>query len=478
MKFYLSICVAIGLSSCSAVGPDYEPPTIETHAEFDVAGQKSLSAEEIATWWQSFGDEQLTRLVDEVLESNLDLNTAVERVDAARAAYGIVAADRLPTLNASGSYFRAKSQIFSPQGQQLGSLTQNQWSVGGNVSWEIDLFGRVRRSVESSLASFEANVEDARGVQVALAAETVATYFRALSLAERLGIATRNVEGQSKSLSIAEQRFGAGMAAGLDPAQARVNLHSTQASVPALELELLRALHRLAVLRGDNPRALIDELETDTPLPAVPTDLMVGLPQDLLRNRPDVRALERQLAAQTAQVGVAVAARYPAISLSGSWEWLSRSTVDLFDSNSETGNIGFPVSIPIFNAGRLRSQVSAEEAVLRQVDLQLRQQVLLAQEEVENALVAIVRDRRQAELLALAVDAARSSVSLSRELYTAGQSDFQNVLDAQRSLFSLEDDLARAQLNTMLDLVDLYLALGGGWALSDVSPNHALDWAP
>ena len=403
----------------------------------------------------SLGDPELSQLVSEVLSSNLDLAAAVESVDVARAAYGIVAADRLPSVNSSASYRRSRP---------FRGRTDDEWQIGASVSWELDLFGRVRRSVEASLASFEAQVEDLHGARVALAAETVASYLQMLSLRERLAIAAANVASQKKSLFIAEQRFGAGMTAGLDPAQAEVNLHATQAAVPALELQLLRVQHRLAVLAGREPRAFLGSFSEKEALPPLPTGLMVGLPADLLRNRPDIRGLERRLAAQSAQVGVATAALYPSINLSGSWDWLAASPGAVFKDAAGFGALGPLVSLPIFNAGKLRSQVSAEEATLRQIDRQLRQQVLVAQEEVENALVAIVRDRRQTELLGAAVAAARRSVEFSRQLYTSGQSAFQSVLDAQRSLFSLEDDLARSRLNTLLDLVDLYRALGGGWA--------------
>ena len=464
MRVLTALAAGAALVSCKAVGPDYRAPSAPTPASYDVGEQPSLAPEDVALWWEGFGDEQLSSLVESALASNLDLLAAVERVEAARAAYGVVSADRLPTLTGTASYTRVKT---------LGAPTRDQWSLGAQVAWEVDLFGRVRRAVEASHASFEAEVEQVRGVQVALAAETVATYLQALSIQERLDIAAYNVDGQRRSLDIADRRFDAGMAAGLDPAQARVNLHSTQASVPALELQMQRALHRLAVLTGKDPRSLVGSLQTVRPLPEVPEQLMVGLPADLLRNRPDIRGLERELAAQTARVGVATAALYPSVNLTGAWDWLAQDPDELFERDSRTGSLGFPVSVPIFNAGRLRSQVSAEEAVVRQIHLQLRQRILVAQEEVENALVAIVRDRRQAELLAEAVEAARSSVDLSRQLYTSGQSDFQNVLDAQRSLFALEDDLARAKLNTLLDLVDLYRAIGGGWTEGEPADDPA-----
>lgn len=451
------------LTGCSAVGPDYSPPTIPTPETFVDRDATPINATDLASWWTELESEPLSGLVTAVLAHNHDLAAAVERVEVLRATYGVAVADRLPTLNVSGSFQRTRPFGFP--------ATTNQWGAGSSLSWEIDLFGRVRRSVEAAAADLQAAQEDLHGVQVALVAEAVSTYLLALSLQERLGIAKRNVVAQTKSMDIADRRKQAGMTSGLDPAQARVNLYTTQASIPALQLQLRRASHRLSVLTGQNPAALLGQMPLDQDLPAVPSQWLVGVPTDLLRNRPDVRGLERRLAAQSARIGVATAALYPAINLAGSWDWLSRTPSTLFDSGTGTGGIGPLVSIPIFNAGRLRSRRSAEEAAYRELDRSLRQRVLVAQEEVENALVAIVRDRDQVNLLTQAVSAARDSVELSRQLYTSGQSNFQNVLDAQRSLFALEDELAQARLNTLLDLVDLYRALGGGWASRQNEPE-------
>lgn len=457
MKLPWKVTLLTGLlTACSAVGPDYEQPELTTSASFGDGSAESVEAEQIAQWWRSFGDDQLSELVDDVLGQNLDLASAVERVEIARASYGIAIADFYPQVASAATYGRGRQLPFNP--------TTDQYTVGLNASWEIDLFGRIRRSAQSALASFEAQIEDYHGVQLALVVETVSTYLRALSLAERLGIAAQNVESQEKSLDIAELRFGAGMANGLDPAQAKVNLHSTQASVPALRFELTRTLHRLSVLTAREPRALLEQLSTDVPLPEVPGDILVGIPADLLRNRPDLRGLERKLEAQTARVGVATAALYPSIRISGSWDWLAFEPEDLFEEEGGFGTIGPVVSLPLFTGGRLRSAIDAEEAALRQLHLQLHQQALVAQEEVENALVAVVNDRRRKQLLSEAVVAAQQSVDLVRELYTSGQSDFQNVLDAQRSQFSLQDQLAQAKLLVLLDLVDVYRSIGGGWA--------------
>ena len=455
MRFVLIGSLGALAAGCAAVGPDYEKPQLAAARAFGSGSAEPPGPEAMARWWGTFGDAQLEALVERMLSANLDLAAAVERIEVARAAFGIASADRFPGASATGGYQRGRPL--------LGSPTQDVYSVGGAISWELDLFGRVRRSVEASYASFEAQVEELHGIRVALVAEAVTTYLQALSLQERLDIAARNVDGQERSLEIANERFTAGMAAGLDPAQAEVNLSASLASVPALQLELRRALHRLAVLMGEDPRTLIDSVDCASPLPAVPSELLVGVPADLMRNRPDIRGLERQLHAQTARVGIAVAARYPRLDFSATWEWLTQEPDDLFDDDFGFGLVGIPISLPLFTGGRITNQIAAEEAAVRELHLRLQQQVLLAQEEVENALVAIVADREQVVTLDRAVAAARRSADLSRQLYTSGQSDFQNVLDAQRSLLALEDELARARLFTLLDLVELFRALGGGW---------------
>ena len=265
------------LVGCAAVGPDYVSPELTVPVAFSGQEARSVSPTDHSLWWKELGDPVLDGLVDDVLQANLDLAGAVERVENARALYGIVRADQGPSVSANGGYSRSRP---------LGFGTQNQWTIGGRASWEIDLFGRVRRSMEASLANFEAEVADLGAVRVALIAETVATYLQCVSLRERIAIARSNVEGQERSKDIADQRFDAGMAAGLDPAQADVNLARTQASVPALELALRRSLHRLSVLAGRDPASSLESAGTGAELPDFPGSLSVGIPADLIRNPP------------------------------------------------------------------------------------------------------------------------------------------------------------------------------------------------
>ena len=443
-------------ASCAAVGPDYSPPQIDLPSGFTNQDSSPIGAENLANWWLVFEDPDLSAVIEKALSANMDLKAAFERVSAARALYGFARADQLPSVNANGSSARAKQ--FFP-----GATTGNEWTVGGDLSWEVDLFGRVRRSVEAASRDLESQGEQVHDLQVLIVAEVASTYLQALSLQERLGIAERNVDSQKRSLEIANNRFEKGMTAGLDPAQATLNLFTTQLIVPTLELALARSLNRLAVLTGQDAVGIGGLLPNAADLPSVPDRLLVGVPANLLRNRPDVRAAERRLAAQTARIGIAEARLYPAINLSGTWNWLASSPGNVFSDALEFGSIGPIVNVPIFNNARLRSRVSAEEARARELELVLRQRVLIAQEEVENALISVVRDRQLVELLDEATQAAETSVGFAKDLYTSGQSDFQNVLDAQRSLFALEDDGAQSRLAVLLDIVELYRSLGGGW---------------
>ncbi|MEM7203348.1 MAG: TolC family protein [Planctomycetota bacterium] len=457
MRNILMMVVLALTAGCAAVGPDYSPPQIDLPGSFTEQNSSPIEASRLSKWWQSFDDPHLTDLIEHSLEANMELKAAFQRISAAHALYGIARADQLPTVSGNTSYARARD--FFP-----GAQPENQWSLGGRLSWEIDLFGRIRRSVEAGSADLEGQAEQMRDLQVLTVAEVASTYLQAVSLKERLAIAERNVGAQRRSREIADNRFETGVTAGLDPAQAKLNLFSTQTIVPRLELALRRSLNRLAVLLGEDPSGVEALLPDAVVLPEVPEELMVGVPADLLRNRPDIRAAERRLAAQTARIGVAEAQRYPSVNLRGAWTWLANTPSDVFGDAIEFGSVGPLISVPIFNNGRLRSQVGAEEARARELELALRQQVLIAQEEVENALIAVIQDRQLVALLGEAAQAAASSVQFARNLYSSGKSDFQNVLDAQRSLFSLEDQGAQSRLAVLLDIVELYRSLGGGWS--------------
>jgi NodT family efflux transporter outer membrane factor (OMF) lipoprotein len=344
-----------------------------------------------------------------------------------------------------------------------GFEAENLFSAGVGASWELDVFGRIRRQVEAADAATQASVEAYRDVLVSLYAETALAYVNVRASQERLRIAHTNVETQEDTLQLTKDRFDSGLVSALDVAQAESNLANTYSLIPVIERDLNEALNRLAVLLGENPGALHAELDQEVPIPHEPEAVTIGLPTELLRQRPDVRRAERLLAAQTAQIGVATADLYPTFSLAGFLGLEALSAGDLASGDSVTWNIGLPIRWNLFSGGRIRSGIRAEEARTNQLLAGYELTVLNALEETENAMVAYVKEVQRRERLAQAVDATQRSLDLVMTQYTAGLTDFQNVLDTQRTLLLREDDLAVAEGAVIGNLVRLYRALGGGW---------------
>jgi NodT family efflux transporter outer membrane factor (OMF) lipoprotein len=346
----------------------------------------------------------------------------------------------------------------------------NLFDLGVAASWEIDLWGRIRRQVEAADAEVAASVEDYRDVLVTLFAEVATNYVNVRALQERLRYATANVEAQENTLQLTQDRFDSGLVSALDVAQAESNLANTRALIPLLEQQLAIAFNRLAVLLAMPPGALDEELSGEIPIPVEPQGVTTGLPADLLRQRPDIRSAERRLAAQTARIGVATAELYPQFSITGFLGLQSTSGGDLFSSDSVTWSVGLPIRWRLFAGGSVRSQIGAEQARTAQLIASYEQAVLLALEEVEDAMVSYEKEVSRRGRLAESVDATQRSLELVLTQYTAGLTDFQNVLDTQRSLLLREDDLAASEGIVIKNLVDLYRALGGGWDPDTAQP--------
>jgi NodT family efflux transporter outer membrane factor (OMF) lipoprotein len=474
----ITLAGGLALGGCT-VGPDYVQPEIETVPDaWNTAATKGLAEGEasIQTWWTVFDDATLTSLIERARTSNLSLREAVWRVEEARALRGIVAGQKVPQVGVSGDATRAEPS----QNGQLGGVipdeffeAQDLYDLGVGANWEIDLWGRIRRQVEAANAEIDASVEDYRDVLVTLFAEVATNYVTVREFQERLRYAHANVEGQENTLRLTQDRFDAGLVSALDVAQAEGNLANTKSLIPTLELQLALALNRLAVLLGSSPGALDDELSDEVLIPAEPEAVTTGLPADLLRQRPDIRSAERRLAAQTARVGVATAELYPKFSLSGFLGLQSVEAGDLFSSDSVNWSIGLPIRWRIFEGGALRSQIVAEEARTAQLIASYEQAVLLALEEVEDAMVSYEKEVSRRARLAESVDATQRSLELVLTQYTAGLTDFQNVLDTQRSLLTREDEYAESEGFVIKALVDLYRALGGGWDPDTAQPPVA-----
>lgn len=456
----------IAAAGCT-VGPDYSPPADPAVESWPDALEAGLTADaaDLREWWRVFQDPLLDSLVERALAGSLDLREAAARVREARALRGVTAADRFPTLDAAGSasYDRASENTFGGPGGFPGEETDF-YEVGFDASWELDVFGGVRRSVEAADADIEAAIESARDARVVLLAEVARAYVEYRSAAARLAIAHRNVAIQQDTLELSRDRLEAGIATQLDTDQALAQLETTRSQIPLLTTAWKRASYRLDVLLGLPPGSLSEELGTDVDVPQVPDTLAVGAPAELLRRRPDIRRAERSVAAATARIGAARADLYPSFTLNGSFGLASEDFNNLFEGDSTTWSIG-PLAVrwPIFQGGRLRNAVRVQEARQEQALIAYERTVLEAYEEVAGALVEYARVRERRVYLARAVEADRRAVDLANDLWSRGLTDFFNVLDTQRALFELEDQLAQTEAAEATSLIALYKALGGGW---------------
>ena len=447
------------------VGPDYQAPTPDVPAgwtRLDPTARPVARAEtpgDLSQWWQRLNDPLLSGLIDEALQASPDLRTAQARLREARARRTVAAAGQYPNVTASGGASRSQSS------EEVGSgETRNFFSAGFDASWELDVFGGVRRSVEAAeadLASSLASLEDTR---VSLASEVALNYVEVRTRQILLGIARDNLASQSETLQLTEWRAQAGLVSSQDVEQARSNREQTRAQIPLLETSLAETEHALDILLGRTPGTLHARLAAPRELPVLPDQIAVGIPADTLRQRPDVRAAERRLAAETARVGVAEAARYPSFNLSGSIGLEALTFGALGSSDAVASSLFAGIAGPLFDAGRLRAQVEIQDAVREQARVAYEQTVLVALRDVENALVALVRNRERVEALASAVESVRNAAQLARQRYSAGLIDFQSVLDSERSVLLLEESLASARANGVQALIRLYKALGGGWS--------------
>ena len=450
-------------ASCTAVGPDYVEPELGLPSTWtdEAATGNEGAPPELGDWWRTLDDPVLDSLVGRAVDGNLDLQVAYQRMLEASAGLRISEGLRLPDIDGSGGYSRERlSANGFPPAQSPQSL--DFLSLGANALWELDVWGRVRRQIESSDALLGASLEQLRDVRVILAAEVARSYVDFRTFEARLAVAKENVELQGQSLSLAEQRFEAGVSPALDVAQAESNLATTQAQIPTLELGRHSSLSRLAVLLGISPQELYAETLSAADVPTPPATVASGLPNELVRNRPDVRAAERFLAAGVAQIGIAKADLYPRFNLLGSIGLQSTDTSTLFEGDSAALSLGPAFSWNLFDGGRVRGNIAAQEARAEQALLQYRSTVLLALEEVEVSLVALDRERSRLEALERAVEATRRAVALARDIYIQGLSQFQSVLDAERSLFQLQDALLASHGQLAQNYIALQRALGGG----------------
>ncbi len=468
---------AVALLAGCTVGPDYVTPVAEAPATWATEAEEGLApdAAALTEWWASFDDPLLSRLIERAAEANHDLRVAQARVREARALYRVARSRGLPAIGTEASATRVG---ISEEGIGLGPAAVRQglvdreddvYEVGFDASWELDVFGGVRRARQAATARAEAAEEDRRDILRTVLAEVARAYVELRGAQRRLAVARDNLRIQRESLDLVDAKVKTGLARPLELEQARAQLTATRSAVPAFQAQVRAGAHRLAVLVGEQPAALIEELETAGAVPAPPEIVPVGLPSDLLRRRSDVRRAERQLAATTADVGVAVADLYPRFLLAGAAGRQAGSASDLGTGSAGTWLLAPRVTLPIFQGGRIRANIRTAEARHEQALARWEQSVLLAIEESETALVRYARERERSRNLAEAAAASRRAVELAEVLYSRGLSDYLVVLDAQRTLNDVEDRLAVSETAVATGWVRIYKALGGGWEVFESS---------
>lgn len=463
------------LAGC-AVGPDYTRPTLSVPESFTTVASDdtqlaapgvSLSPEPtnshtLGRWWSTLNDPVLDALIDQALKANLDLRLASQRVLEAAALRGIDAAGLYPTLDTRADAVRTRDSenVIRFAGAEL---ERSRFSIGLDAAWEIDVFGRVRRSLEASDADMAAMVEDHRDVLALVAADVARAYIEWRSYQARTDVAQSAIKAQQETLELTSSRFRAGLTSEVDVAQARAQLARRQGLLPSLQIGRRASLHRLSVLLGLAPGALPIEFDATPMVPVVNAPVTTGVPSDLLTRRPDLRRAERELAAATARVGVATADLYPRFTLLGSIGLSSQHAGDLFEAQSLLWSMGPGVQWNLFDAGRKRAAIKAADARAAQAMTRYERTMLLALEDVENAMVSFVQLQARERALGEAVAADERAVELATDRYRSGVGDFLSVLDAQRQLFDTQDLLAESRGGVGTAYVRLCKALGGGW---------------
>jgi outer membrane protein, multidrug efflux system len=468
------------LGAACTVGPDFKRPAPRVPEQWSkaAAGSATFNTDPtLVTWWTSFQEPALTSLIERSAASNLDMQAAVLRITEARAERQVAAAGLLPTVSTNASFTRqrlsdttATGAIFTnfgnvsiPGAPAIGFPNPyNQFQLGAAASWEIDLFGRVRRSVEAANADLAAAVEDRNAVIVSLCADVAMSYIELRGAQLRKDVTAKSLATQQELYDLTRQRQAVGLTTDLDVANAGAQLDGTRAEVPQLDREVTQDINQLSLLMGREPDALRDELQASHPVPHVPPALPVGLPADLARRRPDIREAEARLHASTARIGVAVGDLFPRLTLTANGGTQSQSGSDLLKWASRFGSIGPTFELPVFDGSRWAT-VRLQDVRAQEAALDYQHTVLNALHEVENAVAAYRADQDRGVSLQAAAEQSRDALELARARYTSGVANFIDVLDAERTLQQNQLSLAATTTAVATDLVAVYRALGGGW---------------
>jgi NodT family efflux transporter outer membrane factor (OMF) lipoprotein len=451
------------LSACAPVGPGHHPPATARSAQWQTPLRGGLADEPIdrkvlSHWWHLLNDPLLSKLIDQAVTENLDLKEARSRVREARARRGSAETGLFPHVDASGQMTQLKGS------KETGAGTvRSLFTAGFDAGWEVDFFGGVRRSIEAADADIQAAQANLRDVRVTLAAEVGLNYVEMRTYQARLIMAEDNLKAQEDMYDLIRQRFEAALSDALSMEQARYNVENTRSQIPSLRSGLEASKNRIEVLLGKIPGQLRAELTPVAPIPVTPPRVAVGIPADCIRQRPDVRRAEWELAAQTARIGVATADLYPKFSLLGSIGIETLTIAGVASSDDLIYRIGPQFSWRVFDAGAIRRNIQIQSALQEQALARYESVVLKALEEVENALKAYAEEQNRRDALIQASQAADKAMTHAQEKFRAGLIAFYDVLDAQRSLLSFEDQLAQSEGTVTADLIALYKALGGGW---------------
>lgn len=464
---------AATLAGCTTVGPNYREPAVPTPPQYaETEAGAGLGDAGLASWWRAFGDSQLDALVNRAIAQNLDVQAAAARIREARAQETVAGAASQPQVDAQGSITRqriSENAIPIPPGAGGGGsfglpgAEFTTFRVGFDASWEIDLFGRTQRSVEAARARFGGALWNRRDVQVSIAAEVADSYLALRTLQERIATAEAELARQQRFENLVGVRVRGGLVTGQDLEQQKSERSSAAAVLPALRAQAEAQIHALGVLTGDTPEALIAELNRPAALPPAPPAIPAGLPSELLRRRPDIRAAERELAASTADIGVAVADLYPRFSLTAAPALVSTALGSLLEWGSRSFSAGASVDWPLLNGGRTRGNIAVANARQETALIAYRKTVLRALQDVEDALSRADGDRRQLAELDLAVRTAARAEDIARTRYRGGLVTYSDVLLAQARRLKLEDQVMETRGTLARDSVALFKALGGGW---------------
>lgn len=465
MKARISAALGLAalLTGCAKV--QTLDPSARQQAPAQWSGAAAVAAPDLdrVAWWQGFGDPLLDELMARAVQGSLDLRQAQARILQARATLGTAEAARLPSVNATTEVSRSETSAHSIDYAGVAPGTSTLYQAGFDASWELDLFGGLRKSQQAAEDRLQASVEDLGDVTLTLLGDVASNYLTLRGNQALLAIARRNAETQQETAAITEQRYRLGLTSYLDVAQAKAEAASTRADIPSLQAAIKQSMHRLGILLGLAPTALEGELAPVQPLPSARNVLSTGLPSELLARRPDLRRAERKLAAAMADIGVAKADLYPKFDLTLGLGLESTQTSNFASASSRYWSIVPGLSLPIFNRGKLKAAVANKQAVYQEQLAGFQASFHSALEDVENALANCYSEQERHQGLEEALRQDQDAVTLAGERYRLGLTSFLDVLTTQQSLYSAQTSLSKSEAQMLTNLVTLYKALGGGW---------------